>query len=360
MFNLLLQDLYGPARVLHEGLLPPDLLYYHPTGLTLPCQGMPLPGAKKLRCYAADLARGPDGAFWVVDNFTGALPGIGNTLEHRTVMSQLVPDLFGRFQVHRLAQFFRALRAGIGALSPGGKSDPRVVLLTPGPGFPGHFEHAYLASYLGYTMVQGADLTVREGRLHLRTLAGLEPVDVVLSQVEESLCDPLELRADSGVGVAGLVEAARRGTVAVVNPLGSGVLEHRGLPAFLPGLARHFLGEDLILPSVATWWCGQPRECAYVLEHLHELVLRPVRPEAAPDAVHGARLSDEERAAWRDRIRRDPRAYAAQQSIHLATAPAWNGAALEPRTTRAADLRGLRRRRLHRAARRPGPDRGRP
>ena len=161
--------------------------------------------------------------------------------------------------------FLKSLRKGLAEIAPHNKEDPRIVVLTPGPLNETYFEHAYLAAYLGFTLVQGGDLTVRDGRVWLKSLSGLQPVDVILRRVDDSFCDPLELRSNSQLGVAGLLEAVRRGNVAIANPLGSSILENPGLLAFLPSFARHFLNEELKLPSVATWWCGQRREREFVL-----------------------------------------------------------------------------------------------
>ena len=243
----------------------------------------PAASAPGLTLYAADLVRCTDGHFRVLKDHTQAPSGMGYALENRTVMSRLIPSLFRDSHPHRLAPFFRRLRESLAALAPeGGREDPRVVIMTPGAHNETYFEHLYLSNYLDYTLIEGANLTVRDGRVWLKSVSGLEPVDVILRRVDDHFCDPLELRPDSLLGVPGLVEAVRRGRVAVANPLGAGVLESPGLMAFLPRLAKHLLGQELRLPSVATWWCGQPRELDYVLANLPKLVLRPInRPPAA-------------------------------------------------------------------------------
>src|SRR6185436_19734558 len=185
------------------------------------------------------------------------------------------PDDIRNNYVRRLSTFFRAEREMIFQLAPQKSSNPNIVLLTPGPHNETYFEHAYLARYLGFPLVEGGDLTVRERRVFLKTLEGLEPVDIILRRVDDSFCDPLELRSDSFLGVSGLVEATRAGNVTVANALGAGLMQSPAFQAFLPSLSRHLLGEDLLLPVIATWWCGQAEELRYVIEHLDSLVIKP-------------------------------------------------------------------------------------
>jgi uncharacterized alpha-E superfamily protein len=258
--------------------------------------------------------------------------GAGYALENRLVVSRLLPQLFRDCRVERLAPFFSALRDSLASLAPRGLERPRVVLLTPGPYNETYFEHSYLARYLGYTLVEGADLTVRDRVVYLKTLGGLERVDVILRRTDDAFCDPLSLRGDSSLGVAGLVRAVRRGSVVVANALGSGLVESPALLAFLPGLCRRVLGEELALPSVATWWCGQPKALGYVLEHLRELMIKPAVPGAAAmDPVFGGSLDDDERRNLAARIRARPAAFVGQEQVALSTAPIWAGDEVEPR-----------------------------
>jgi uncharacterized circularly permuted ATP-grasp superfamily protein/uncharacterized alpha-E superfamily protein len=330
LLNLVLADLYGPRTLVRNGLLPADLVYTHP-GFLRSCAltaGMPAP---RLTLYAADLARASDGSFRVFTDRTQAPSGAGYALENRTVMSRLIPSLFRDSHPHRLASFFRLLRQALADLAPGGRENPRVVIMTPGPLNETYFEHLYLANYLDYTLIEGAYLTVRDGRVWLKSVGGLEAVDVILRRVDDQYCDPLELRPDSLLGVAGLLEAVRRGRVAVANPLGSAVLESPGLMAFLPRLAKHFLGQDLRLPSVATWWCGQAVERDYVLANLHRLVLRSAYRGAGDQPVFGDSLSQAELAALRERILARPQLIVGQEQQALSSVPTLNQGRLEPR-----------------------------
>ncbi|MGR9035134.1 MAG: circularly permuted type 2 ATP-grasp protein, partial [Gammaproteobacteria bacterium] len=275
LLNLILKDIYGKQRLLKKGWLPGELIFGH-EGFLHPCMDAMTNRQRELILYSVNLARGPKGKMWVIDDRTQAPSGSGYALENRTVMTRILPDILRETQVRRLSGFFKALQQGLADIAPHNKEDPRIVILTPGPLNETYFEHAYLAASLGFTLVQGDDLTVRNGHVWLKSLSGLEAVDVILRRVDDSFCDPLELFDGSRLGVAGLLEAVRRGNVAIANPLGSSILENPGLLAFLPRLARYFLNQDLKLPSVATWWCGQRRECDFVLQNLDRLVIKPI------------------------------------------------------------------------------------
>ena len=332
LLNLILKDIYGPQTLIREGLLPLELIYNH-AGFLRPCKDVFLPAEHQLRVYAANLARGPDGQMWVLRDHTQAPSGLGYALENRTTMSRIMPALFNDCNVRRLAVFFRTFQASLSEIAPHNKENPRIVVLTPGPFNATYFEHAYLSDYLGYTLVQGDDLTVRDGRVWLKSIDGLHPVDIILRRINDDLCDPLELNEESQLGVAGLLNAVRNGHIAIANPLGSNALENPGLIPFLFGIARHLLGEDLILPSVATWWCGQAREMDYVLDHLDSLVLCPTDQQSLTHRVFGALLSRAEREVWRERIRANPTHYAGQEHVSFATAPSLINGHLESRYT---------------------------
>ncbi|EKV30145.1 hypothetical protein C882_4545 [Caenispirillum salinarum AK4] len=333
LLTLILADLYGPQRLLTDGKLPPALVFGNP-GFLRPLHGAGVgsgaSAVRPLQFYAADLARSPDGGWWVLGDRTEAPSGAGYALENRIIVSRVLPDFYRGTNVHRLAGWFLKARDALIGMAPRNPDNPRVVLLTPGPYNETYFEHAYLARYMGLTLVEGEDLTVRENRVYLKTMEGLKPVDVILRRTDGGFCDPLDLRGDSTLGVPGLVGAVQAGTVAVANGLGSGLVESPAFMPFLPGLCRHLLGEPLKLPGVASWWCGQERELAYVLENLHRLAIRPAFSVQAP-VVNAGRLSKAERAKLADRIKADPIRWVAQESVTLSTAPAWTGDRLETR-----------------------------
>lgn len=321
LLDRVLADLYGPQRLLRDGRLPAELVLGHP-GFLRPCHGVRVPHDRYLHVYAADLARSPDGRWWVIADRTQAPSGAGYALENRVVLSRVLPEPFRAFHVERLAGWFQTFRDGLAELAPrAGDEAPRVVLLTPGPYNETYFEHAYLARYLGITLAEGADLTVRDERVFLKTLDGLLPVDVIWRRQDDAYCDPLELLGESALGVPGLVQAVRAGNVAVANGLGSGLLETSATMAFLPGLCQHLLGEELRMPSVATWWCGQPAELETVLAKLDRLVLKPTVPRPGEEVVFGDELDAAARAAWSARLRAEGPRYVAQERVALSTMP---------------------------------------
>jgi uncharacterized circularly permuted ATP-grasp superfamily protein/uncharacterized alpha-E superfamily protein len=330
LLNLVLSDLYGPRLLLRRGLVPAELVLGH-GGFLRPCDQIRLPGPQQLVNLAVDLARDTSGRSLVLADYSQAPSGAGYALENRVVVSRVFPSLYRDSQVHRLAPFFRALRASLQAVAPPGSDDPRVVLLSPGPWSETAFEHAYLASHLGYPLVEGADLTVRDGRVWMRSLRRLERVDVILRRTDAWFCDPLELRPDSRLGVPGLVEAARVGGVSIVNTLGSGVLENPGLFPYYPRLAEHLLGEELLLASVPTWWCGDEDGCRYVLSHLDTLVIKPITRPAGPTSVFPWELDRQARDELRQRIQAQPANWVGQETVELASAPTLTASGLEPR-----------------------------
>ncbi len=330
LFNQILLDLYGPRELIGHGFLPAELIDGYADYL-LPCHGIEVAGRRPLIHYAADLTRTPDGRWRVIGDRAQSPLGAGYALENRVVLSRVLPSLFRDSHVHRMAGFFRSMRRTLTRLAPGRGGHPRVVVLTPGPSNEAYFEHAYLANYLGYTLVQGADLSVRDGALWLRTLGRLERIDAVLRRVDDAWCDPLELRDESGFGVPGLVQAVRTGNLVVANALGSGVLEHPGLMAFLPSLCQHLLGEDLLLPDITTWWCGNRKAREHVLANLEGMVIKAAgKPQGNrclfPDDLEGAELDALVRA-----IESNPERYVAQERISPSTAPALIGQQLQPR-----------------------------
>jgi uncharacterized circularly permuted ATP-grasp superfamily protein/uncharacterized alpha-E superfamily protein len=330
LLNLILVDLHGPQRLLRRGVLPPSLALANPAFLR-PCHGIRVPRDIYLHMHGVDLARDSDGRWVALADRTQAPSGAGYALENRLVLLHSLPEAFRGGHIHRLASFFRAQRDTLTALAADQQQPPKVVLLTPGPYNETYFEHAYLARYLGFTLVEGADLTVRDRRVFIKTLEGLQPVNVIFRRLDDSFCDPLELRGDSFLGVAGLVDAVRAGHVVVANALGSGVIEMAGILPFLPVLCRDLLGEELLLPSAATWWCGRPAHLSHVLEHLGSLVIKPAFPSKGQEPIFGRNLSAGERARLAGTIRARPEEFVAQAHVELSSAPMWHRHRLEPR-----------------------------
>jgi len=321
LLNKLLVDVYGEQRLLAEGLLPPALVYGH-AGFLRPCRGIKPPGGMMLHMYAADLARAPDGRWWVVDDRTQAPSGAGYALENRLVISRLYADLFRDLRVQRLAGFFATLRDSLAHWAPAGGAAPLTVLVTPGPHNETYFEHTYLARYLGIPLVEGNDLTVREDKLWLKTLSGLQRVHAILRRLDDDYCDPLELRSDSALGIAGLAQAARRGNVLVANGLGSNLLETGALLGFLPKLCERVLGEALRMPSVATWWCGEPAALADVIRKLDRVVIKGAYSQMRVEPMFGEDLDERGRARVAAMLKARPQMYVAQELVQLSQAPA--------------------------------------
>ena len=320
LLSRILEDLYGDQRLLASGRYPAELLFANPAFLR-PLVGVKVPPQSYLHMMAVDLARSPDGQWWVLADRTQAPSGSGYALENRTIVSDVLPSAFLSSNVLRLAPFFRAQRDALISLCD--KPNPRIVLLTPGPHNETYFEHSYIARYLGFTLVEGADLTVRDRAVFLKTVSGLEQVDVILRRVDDSFCDPLELRGDSLLGVPGLVDAIVAGNVRVANALGSGVIESAAVMPFLPGLSRELLGEELKLPSVATWWCGQKYALDWVLDNMESVVIKSAFPSRGMEPVFGADIPHAEKAQLAEQLRLRPYDYVAQEQVALSTAPVW-------------------------------------
>lgn len=323
LLNRILVDLYGSQTLLHEGIIPPEVVYG--AGGWLPAAfGTQAPGEIFLHSYAADLLRSPDGRWWVVGDRTQAPSGAGYALENRLVMTRAFPELLAQMPVASLSGFFAALRESLAFHAPCGDEPPRIVVLTPGPLNETYYEHSLLARYLGFPLVEGGDLVVREGCVWLKTIDGLQRVHAILRRQDDTYCDPLELRSDSALGIAGLTDCARRGTVLMANALGAGVVESVALQGFLPAACRFLLGEELALPSVATWWCGEAAAMDYVREHLDDLVIKSVHGLSDFQPIFGQDLDAAQRAGLMRRIEAAPDRFVAQEWVRLSQAPVLN------------------------------------
>ena len=349
LLNKILIDLYGPQQVLAAGLLPPALIHGHSSFLR-PCHGIAHVDDIALHLIAVDLARSPDGRWWVVSDRTQAPSGAGYALENRSVIAQAFPDLLRELKIRPIHGFFDSLRDSLmhwgrycatrndGELIPSDHRDeapPLVVLMTPGQFNETYYEQTYLARHLGFPLVEGGDLTVRNGIVWLKTLSGPQRVHVILRRVDDEFCDPLELRSDSALGVAGLTDAARRGNVIVANGLGSNLLETGALLGYLPALCRHLLGESLRMPSVATWWCGEPAALAAVIEGLDGLIIKSAFPQLGQEPIFGGDLDAAARTSLIQCLRAQPHHFFAQETVRFSQAPIWRNA------QRATDNAGL-------------------
>jgi uncharacterized circularly permuted ATP-grasp superfamily protein/uncharacterized alpha-E superfamily protein len=332
LMELLLADIYGAQRLVGNGLLPAALLNGSPHFLR-PMVGLQPPGGHQLHFYAADIGRGPDGEWRVLADHTRTPTGAGYALENRLAVARVLPGLQTRLNIERLAPFFAEVRAGIAAASP--RADPRIALLTPGRFNQSYAEQAHLARYLGMLLVEGEDLTVHDERLYLRTIEGLKRVDALWRRVDPRLLDPLAFDARSRIGVAGLVDAMAAGNVVIANAPGAGVLESPAFAAFLPRLSVRLTGEDLRMPNIATWWCGQDSARDQVVARLDNMLISPAfatEPRGLPDGpVIGGDLVPAARAALLADFERRGVDYVGQELVRLSTLPTVGENRLEPR-----------------------------
>ena len=329
LFNLFLKDIYGSRDLIRTGVIPPEALFLH-RGFLRPCQGVNLPGDHQLLLHSVDLVRANDGSFCVLTDRTQSPSGAGYALENRTVMSRVLPSMFRDSHVHRLAQFFQKLRTKLTSLSAN-QDQPRVVVLTPGTHNEAYFEHAYLANYLGFHLVQSGDLIVRNGYVWMKSLDGLSRVDVILRRVDDSYCDPVELRGDSQLGVPNLLEVVRAGRVVIANPLGSGVLENPIFIKYLPAISQALLGRELRLPSVVTHWLGDDHDYHKVKHSFDDWVIKPIYRGELQKSVLVSQLSKAERASFLAKVQAKPEHFVAQPAVETTHLPSYCDGVIAPR-----------------------------
>jgi uncharacterized circularly permuted ATP-grasp superfamily protein/uncharacterized alpha-E superfamily protein len=332
LLELVLSDLYGEGRLIAENAVPAAAIAGSTEYLRAVC-GIKPPGGRYLNMYAADVGRGPDGRWWVLGDRTQAPSGAGYALENRLVLSRAFTTLYKSMNVERVAPFFEAFRDALRASAD--RDEPRIGLLTPGTFSETYFEHATLARYLGFLLVEGDDLAVSGDRIHIRTVAGLKRLDVLLRRVDSNSLDPLELEASSQLGVPGLIDVLRKNGVVVANMPGSGVMEARALLGFLPSLSRRFFGEDLKMPHIATWWCGQKSAREEVLSRLDEVAIEGAYGRGVPGFGRGPVLASELSASERERLKSaiNDRGidYVGQELVRLSTTPVWDQGRITPR-----------------------------
>jgi uncharacterized circularly permuted ATP-grasp superfamily protein/uncharacterized alpha-E superfamily protein len=317
LLDAVLADLYGPRHAITSGVLPPQLLFAHP-GYVRAARGIEVPGRYQLFLHGCDVSRAADGSFQVNADWTQAPSGAGYALADRRVVAHAVPDLYERVGPRPASPWAQALRLALIDAAPESAEEPVVVVLSPGIYSETAFDQAYLASVLGFPLVESADLVVRDGKLWMRSMGTLKRVDVVLRRVDSEFVDPLDLRADSRLGVVGLVEVLRRGAVTVVNTLGSGILESPGLLRFLPELAERLLGETPLLQTAPVYWGGINTERSHLLTNLSSLLIRSV---TGGDPIVGPALSSAQRKSLGTRIEATPWQWVGQELPQFSSAP---------------------------------------
>ena len=333
LLEAVLQDIYGDNKLVGEGHIPPSLIAGSPEYLR-PLVGVKPVGGHFLHFCAFELGRGPDGQWWVLGDRTQAPSGAGFALENRVATVRAFNDIHADMNVHRIAGFFRDFRDALEDMRP--RHDDRVIIMTPGQHNETYYEHAYIARYLGFTLLEGEDITVVDREVRVRTVSGLRPISVLWRRLDAAYMDPLELNPTSQLGTPGMVEAVRQGNVAIVNALGAGLMENRALAAFLPAICSRLLGEEPVLPSIATWWCGQPGERDHVIGNLDHMMVGPALSsrlhfEDVANTLAGASLTGAERDALIARIRNKGAGLVSQEVVTLSTTPVFQDGRLKPR-----------------------------
>lgn len=322
LLEKLIDDLYGDQTVIRDGILPPELVFSHPGWLFPAADSGAVDPRPRVLFQGMDVMRDQQGQWRVLGDWTQAVSGVGYALENRVVLARALSRLYRDAPIHRLAGFLQNFHHCLAELAQPKRENPNIVLLTSGPGSSGYFEHAWLANYMNFSLVEGDDLVVRDGRVAMRTLGGLKTVDVIVRQITDMWCDPLELQGDSLLGVPGLMQAARRGEVAIANALGVGILEHPALAAFLPALCHKLLGEPLRLPGRPLLWCGRSQARKVVLDDLSPWHLRDVR--APFDSIRPDQLDDDGLARLRNAIEDSPHCFVAEQPLVPASSPSYD------------------------------------
>lgn len=330
LLNLILKDIYSNQYLLKDNIVPPEVIFGH-KGFIPEAYNFGTKENFNLYFYALDMARGPDGKMWVVSDRTQAPSGLGYAIENRLAMSTIAKDIYPNILPKKLSSFVDGLKHLIKQMTQGDYS--KAALLTPGPHNETYFEHAYLSSFLNINLVQGGDLLAKNGTLWLKSLSGLKPITTLLRRVDDRFCDPLELKNDSKLGTPGLVDTFRQNHLNMINPIGSAILENLGLNPFMESIARYFLEEELILPQIATWWCGQVKERDFVLENLEKMVIKKIDTTQRVETYFGKKLSYVEILDLKELISRNPTQYVAQEEISFSTTPYYTQGKIEPRSS---------------------------
>jgi len=328
LFNLILKDLYSEQKLIKENIIPAEVIYGH-KGFATEVYDFGDKENFNLYFYATDIARGPDGKMWVIKDKTQAPSGLGYAIENRLTMNVISKDLYPNIDINRLSSFVEEFKGLLNKLTDGDIST--AALLTPGPHNETYFEHSYLSSYLGINLVQGGDLLSKNGALWLKSLSGLKKINTLLRRVDDKSCDPLELDNSSQLGVAGLVESIRQDNLNMINPIGSAVLENIGINPFMEKIAHYFLKEDLILPQIATWWCGQQKELDFVLENLQNFIIKKIDKSDEVDIYFPKIMSLHELERLRKMLQKNPNHYVAQEDVDFSTVPYYANNSITPK-----------------------------
>lgn len=332
LLNLIFKDLYTEQRLIKEGIVPAEIVFGHKSFIP-EVFNFKNKDYYSLRFYASDISRGPDGKFWVINDRTQSPSGLGYAIENRLTMNSISNDLYPNVEIKKMAKFIEGYKNMLKSLSPSNQENPLIALLTPGPLNETYFEHSYLSSYLDLTLVQGEDLLVKNNHLWLKSLKGLRRVDTLIRRVDAQYCDPLELKNDSHLGVAGLVNVVREDNLSMINPIGVGILENIGLNPFMKNIAKFLLDEELLLPQIATWWCGQKKELDFVLENLKNLIVKKIDRTDNIEVYFANKFDEQQLLELSEKIKKNPHYYVGQEIIDFSTTPSYSKGKIEPRNT---------------------------
>ncbi|MDD3007273.1 MAG: circularly permuted type 2 ATP-grasp protein [Arcobacter sp.] len=332
LLNLIFKDLYTEQRLIKEGIVPAEIVFGHKSFIP-EVFNFKNKDYYSLRFYASDISRGPDGKFWVINDRTQSPSGLGYAIENRLTMNSISNDLYPNVEIKKMAKFIEGYKNMLKSLSPSNQENPLIALLTPGPLNETYFEHSYLSSYLDLTLVQGEDLLVKNNHLWLKSLKGLRRVDTLIRRVDAQYCDPLELKNNSHLGVAGLVNVMREDNLSMINPIGVGILENIGLNPFMKNIAKFLLDEELLLPQIATWWCGQKKELDFVLENLKNLIVKKIDRTDNIEVYFANKFNEEQLLELSEKIKKNPHYYVGQEIIDFSTTPSYSKGKIEPRNT---------------------------
>ncbi|QKE30052.1 circularly permuted ATP-grasp type 2 domain-containing protein [Arcobacter acticola] len=330
LLNLIFKDLYTEQKLIKEGIIPAEIIFGH-KGFIPEVFNFENTDYYTMKYYAADISRGPNGKFWVISDKTQSPSGLGYAIENRLTMNSILNDLYPKVEILKIARFIEDFKIMLKNNSSKNNENPLITLLTPGPHNETYFEHSYLSSFLNLTLVQGEDLLEKNNQLWLKSLSGLKRVDAMIRRVDSAYCDPLELRSDSQLGVAGLVNVIRKNNISMINPIGVGILENIGLNPFMKNIAKFLLNEELILPQIATWWCGQKEELDFVIKNIKTLMIKKINRTDGIEIHIGNNLDEQELSDLIKRIQRNPNYYVGQEIIDFSTVPSFNKGKIEPR-----------------------------
>ena len=332
LLNLIFKDLYTEQRLIKEGIVPAEIIFAHKSFIP-EVFNFENKDYYSMRFYATDISRGPDGKFWVINDRTQSPSGLGYAIENRLTMNSISNDLYPNIEILKMAKFIEGFKDMLKSLSSSNHENPLIALLTPGPLNETYFEHSYISSFLDLTLVQGEDLLVKNNQLWLKNLNGLRKVDTLIRRVDSQYCDPLELKNNSQLGVAGLVNVIRKDNLSMINPIGVGILENIGLNPFMKNIAKFLLNEELILPQIATWWCGQEKELDFVLENIKNLIIKKIDRTDNIEVYFANDLNEEELNILIEKIQNNPHYYVGQEIIDFSTTPSFTKGKVEPRNT---------------------------